>query len=131
VLARLSASLPQPVRFAVTGVLNTLLDVGIFGLLTWLTSIPAPVANVISYSCGLCNSFVVNQRWTFSVVPDGSSWRQFGRFLAVNLISLCVSTAMVWQLASSLGVMPAKLAAVLATYVLGFYLNKKLVFRCA
>ncbi len=47
-------------------------------------------ANVISYSCGTINSFLLNKKWTFKVQDD--KWKQAMRFLVLNLSCLALST---------------------------------------
>ena len=54
----------QMVKFAIVGVLNTLVDFAVFQalnlLLGWVY-----VAQVIGYSCGIINSYLWNSNWTF------------------------------------------------------------------
>ena len=54
----------QIVKFAIVGVLNTLVDFAVFQtlnlLLGWVY-----VAQVIGYSCGIINSYLWNSNWTF------------------------------------------------------------------
>lgn len=48
-------------------------------------------ANVISYSCGTINSFLLNKTWTFKV--QDKTREQARRFLILNLFCLALSTA--------------------------------------
>ena len=79
-------------KFAVVGVVNTLIDYGVFALLAQVLFVNVYLAQVISYSCGILNSYIWNRSWTFR-----SENRFFGptlvRFLALNLCMLGISTA--------------------------------------
>jgi putative flippase GtrA len=53
------------VRFAVTGVLNTLVGLGAIFALKWFAGMNDTLANLLGYALGLCVSYLVNSRWTF------------------------------------------------------------------
>lgn len=76
-------------RFAVTGCANTLVDFLVFMLLTKAAGIHYGISQVISYSCGVLNSFILNRLWTFGDVRhDSKTSGQLVRFVSVNLFSL-------------------------------------------
>lgn len=52
-------------KFAIVGVANTLIDYGMFTLLTRFGGVQVYLANVIGYACGMLNSYVFNRAWTF------------------------------------------------------------------
>lgn len=53
-------------KFAATGVLNTLVGLGTIFLLKWLLEVPDTWANLAGYCVGFTVSCFVNARWTFS-----------------------------------------------------------------
>jgi putative flippase GtrA len=53
------------VRFAVTGVLNTLVGLGTIFALKWFAGMNDTLANLLGYALGLMVSYLVNSRWTF------------------------------------------------------------------
>jgi putative flippase GtrA len=57
----------QAGKFSAVGVLNTLLDMGLYYMLTrWLGLAGLPVlAKAIAYTLGVVNSFFWNRHWTF------------------------------------------------------------------
>ena len=55
----------------------------------------AAVANVAAYAAGMINSFLLNRSWTFRVA--GNPTAQALRFAVVNLASLALSTATMFQ----------------------------------
>ncbi len=63
-IARHRHSIGEFIKFALVGLLNTAVDVAIFFLLTWVNT-PYVAAQVVSYSCGAANSYLLNKFWTF------------------------------------------------------------------
>ena len=120
------------VRFCITGGLNTAVDFLVFFLLRYLTGIGPYLGQVISYSAGILNSYCINRRWTFETKNRFFS-REMVRFLAVNLVVLGVSVASMWLLTGQFGwnTWVAKIATTALTMVLGFVLNRLVVFRGA
>jgi putative flippase GtrA len=112
-------------RFATVGAITTLLDIVLFTMLTGAAIPPAP-ANLVSYSCGIALSYVLNRSWTFGV---RHSHAQALKFCAATLTGLLISTALVAALAT---VMPATLAKILSVPIVFAwnYLTARLwVFR--
>jgi putative flippase GtrA len=115
-------------KFATVGVLNTVVDAGLFAALISTTSMAPVVANVISYSAGMLNSYILNRVWTFRKSSNTQMRPEFVRFVCFNLVALALSSAIIWQESSTLGVFRAKALAVLVTFVFGYAVNKYFVF---
>lgn len=113
------------VRFALTGVLNTLVGLGTIFALKWFAGMGDTHANLIGYAVGLLVSYLVNSRWTFgyrqSLLPV------LPRYLMVILLAYLVNLAVVHlciaglqlntYLAQACGVIPyAGLSYVLLRY---------------
>jgi len=117
------------VKFGLTGAMNTLVDFLAFTVLSWC-GVNLYLSQVLSYSAGMLNSYVVNRSWTFH-----AKGRFFGpqmrRFLIVNLSLLALSLGILRIAAGTLGLprLAAKLCATAVTMVLGFLLNRLWVFR--
>lgn len=125
----LPARLIRPLRFAIVGVSNTLIDVGVFSLLALGLAVLPATANVVSYAVGTANSWVLNRCWTFHDLAGSGSGAQFAGFAAINLAILGLSTALVWALAPVVGPLLAKLTAVLVCFGANYTLCRTLVFR--
>ncbi|MES1146803.1 MAG: GtrA family protein [Solimonas sp.] len=80
-------------RFAVTGVLNTLIGLGTIYALKWFWSIGDTLANMLGYLVGVMFSLVVNSRWTFQ--SRESLLVIAPRYLAVIAIAYLVNLACV------------------------------------
>ena len=124
-------------KFLVVGAVNFLVDFGIFKLLTVALSMLVAPANVISYTSGVINSFLLNRYWTFKIKHKFVSVH-FAKFVFVNLVSLGVNTLAVWVLVDLyhfsdglFGVqnLYAKLIATVFSFTVNFAGNKLLVFR--
>lgn len=123
--------LVQFIKFGLVGGMNTAVDFVVYTLLM-LSGVHYLAAQVISYTVGTVNSYVVNKLWTFKGAGSKSGNRkEFIRFVAVNLGSLLLSLVLLYALKSGLG-MPALLAKLLVTgvTVIVNYAGSKLwVFR--
>ncbi len=121
----------QFIKFNLVGVINTLVDFLVFTLLTAALHVNYLPAKVVSYSCGLINSYAFNSRWTFRA-ENRRTKKQKALFVLVNLVALCVSLGAMWVLKNKLGVESDFLCNVVATplsLVVNFVGNKLIVFR--
>ena len=130
-------TLIQFLKFIVVGIINFVVDFGIFKLLSSVVGMPVALSNIISYTCGVINSFLLNRYWTFKIKHRFLS-PHFAKFVFVNLISLGVNTLAVWVLVELYGFnsgllgienLYAKLIATVFSFTVNFAGNKLLVFR--
>ena len=141
------------VKFQCVGVVNFFVDFGVLTLLNVVLGWPLVMSNVISYTCGIINSFVFNRYWTFQMklkffsaytvaLPSRSGAKKrvihprflsaaFSKFIFVNLISLGINTLVVYILGGLYGLpnIWAKLVATAFSFTVNFAGNKLLVFR--
>ncbi len=127
-IARHHHTIGEFVKFALVGLLNTGVDVVIFFALTWL-GVMYLAAQVVSYSCGAANSYLLNKLWTFR--SCGLSYSEILRFTVVNLASLAISLISLHFFHDTLqmGLPPAKGGATVLALVANFLGNKLWVFR--
>lgn len=140
-------------KFTVVGIVNFGVDFGILTLLSKGLGFPVPLANTISYSCGVINSFLLNKYWTFKInlkffsvytIKPGKVFKKgarikffsphFIKFIFVNILSLGINTLTMYILVDlyRLNVFNniiAKAIATLFSFVVNFAGNKLLVFR--
>ena len=108
--------------------MNTLVDYMVFLVLSYL-SVDVYLSQIVSYSCGMLNSYIVNRSWTF-----GSKKRFFSAqmlaFIVVNSSLLLLSLGVLW-LGTRLGYgkLVSKLGATAVTLVVGFGVNRLWVFK--
>ena len=131
-MEKLKALFVQAVKFGLVGVINTLVDYLSYTLLLFIPFFAENyvLAQIIGYSLGLCNSLVLNKRWTFSQ-REPMTRRQLACFLAVNLAALAASTGILvltqerLQMSRYIG----KAISVVGSMAVNFVGNKLLVFR--
>lgn len=88
--AGMITALPRPIRFALVGVVNTLVGLGsIFALKAFL-GLGDIEANALGFLAGLGCSFFLNRRWTFehSGAVFGAAWRFALVFCAAYVANL-------------------------------------------
>lgn len=113
-------------RFCAVGVMNTLVDMGVFGALVQ-AGLWVMLAHMLSFSCSALNSYFINKYWTFARRgrPQG---REFLSFMLVTVVGLFISSLVLFLLKGAWGVYPAKMASVMAS-MLWNYLGARRVFQ--
>lgn len=92
------------------------------------SSLDATLANIFGYGAGVINSFIWNKFWTFQVKHETAA--QLGRFLALNLSCLILSSASLFLFTDSLGwpYLPVWLITMSIVTLLNFFISKLWVF---
>jgi len=118
--------------FAVVGVVNTLIDYGVFLCAYYLLGAPLVPANVLAWLVAVTGSYVMNSYITFAAESGRQlRWRSYGAFVASGVAGLIVNTA-VLVIATGWFQIPvpvAKLLAIGASFVVNFSLSHFVVFR--
>lgn len=84
-------TLGQFFKFAIVGILNTIITVTLFFLLYKLCNIYYIFSTILAYSAGILNSYLWNKYWTFRI-KKSSIVRELLKFLTINLIGLGLNT---------------------------------------
>ncbi len=117
------------VKFGLVGVVNTVIDLGLFVLLQRVLHVPYLIANIFAFAAAATNSYVLNRRWTFrSTAPD---WhREITQFFAVTLSAFLANEGLLYLLVAHVHLPPvvAKLLAVV-TVAWNFLANRLWTFR--
>ncbi|MBE9529805.1 MAG: GtrA family protein, partial [Proteobacteria bacterium] len=150
-----SAGLKQFSKFLVVGVSNFVISFAVFYLLYnyWklssifygllgqagkdlenlilqlgATSLDATLANIFGYGAGTINSFIWNKFWTFQVKHQAGT--QFGRFLALNLSCLILSSASLFLFTDYLrwSYLPVWFVTMAVVTIVNFMVSKYWVF---
>ncbi len=121
--------LVQGSRFVLVGVLNGIIGLGTTYAAYNLFNIPYPLANVLGYTLGLINSFILNKKWTFQSKKDPKKeiilfLLIFGVSYSLNLASVVVSVELL-HLDPNL----AQLVGIFFYTSSNFFGNKLLTFR--
>ena len=79
-------------RFSLVGIANTLIDFLMFTLFHGFIGLNYIVSQILGYSFGIANSFVLNKKWTFAGTNSNKkTGHELFQFIAVNLITLLVT----------------------------------------
>ncbi|MET3942450.1 putative flippase GtrA [Paenibacillus sp. PvP094] len=118
------------IKFGIVGVVNTAVDALVFTMLAALGA-PALIAQVISYSCGVLNSYWWNGRWTFRDARRQGPNNELLRFVTTNLIILVLISLILFLSNHILGwnLVISKAAATLLGMILNYIASRYWVFR--
>lgn len=126
------------IRFAAVGLLSTLLDFVILTALKNWFSWPTLPSNIISYSCGILNSYVLTRFWVYPEAKKHGTARQMMQFIIVSLIGLALNNILVLALEIpagkllhnlSYGFIPAKVVATGVVFLWNFFANRFWTFN--
>lgn len=90
----------QAGKFGLVGIMNTVIDLGIFNVLSQVFGVYVVVANIISVGVAIVNSYIWNKNWTFQDKSKENSVGKFAKFVIFSLIGMGLQTFMVWLLAT-------------------------------
>ena len=118
------------VKFGITGVMNTAVDFLVYTLLVSFFSMGLYVSQIISYSCGMLNSYVVNRKWTFST-QNGFFSGELVRFIVLNLSMMLLGMGISYVCTQKrmLHKLVAKLISTLLVLIINFLISNFWVFR--
>lgn len=127
----------EKVRFGLVGGVNTSVDFVVLFILARLFGVPAILANVISTSCAVAVSYVLNKKAVFGDA-DRNNRRQLILFIVVTLTGLwvlqsfviaSVTTALAGLTHDSWVLFAAKVVATVSTLVWNYLWYSRVVFR--
>lgn len=128
----LNGKLKYVSRFSLVGVSNTLIDFLIFTLFHGLIGLNFIVSQILGYSCGISNSFILNKKWTFSKTNSNKkTGHELFQFIVVNLISLIITLITMNFLVNSLGlnIYISKIIVTFVVQITNFLSYKMWVFH--
>src|SRR3990172_2879977 len=79
-------------KFAVVGVLNTVIDLGIVNVMVLVFKLNPVMSNVVGVSAAITNSYILNKKWTFQDKGKNVAG-QFGIFVLLSIIGLIINTS--------------------------------------
>jgi putative flippase GtrA len=116
--------------FAMVGVVNTFIDLGIFLAAYNLLELPLIPANVLAWLVAVSGSYVMNSFITFAAESGRQlRWRAYGAFVASGVAGVITNTAILVVASYWLPVLAAKLLAIAMSFVVNFSLSHFVVFR--
>ncbi len=103
----------QIVKFALVGIVNTAIDLGLLNILMWITNITMGVGysffKAISFTAAVVNSYFMNKYWTFGAKEEKIE-REFYQFFIISIggfiINVGSATIIVSVVPNFLGLSP-------------------------
>ncbi|MBC5628087.1 GtrA family protein [Clostridium sp. NSJ-6] len=125
----LSDDLFRFIKFALVGVLNTLMNWIIFFILN-ASGFYYLVANIISYSISTLNSYLWNSRWVFKYQGDNKKETTL-KFIVLNIFGLVLNTIILFVLVDKLKLnkMVGLIITTAIVMIINYMINKFWVFR--
>ena len=118
-------------KFALVGVLNTATDFVVFIFLLRVLDAPILIANLIGVATAVVVSFFANRHWTFAAAAEDAELggrQQFVRHVILAVVTIGVSSLVIYLAAPFMHALLAKLCASICTFVLSFTVSRKWVF---
>jgi putative flippase GtrA len=118
------------VSFATIGVGNTLIDFGVFTFAYKVLELPLVPSNVLAWLVAVSVSYVMNSLITFHA-ESGRALNRKGylTFVASGILGVIAATTVLVVLSYFMPVLVAKLASILAGFVVNFTMAHFVVFR--
>jgi putative flippase GtrA len=80
----------EVLAFGLIGLVNTVVDFGVYNALISLGALKANAASTVVASA---SSYAMNRRWTYRDRPRGAMHREYGLFFLFNLVGLGIQEA--------------------------------------
>lgn len=120
------------IRFSLVGASNTLLDFLMFTIFHEAFGAGYMISQVIGYSTGIVNSFILNKKWTFEdKSPGKKAAKKLIQFISVNLITLGITLIFMNLLVktANVNVYAAKVIVTFIAQISNFLIYKLWIFN--
>jgi putative flippase GtrA len=120
----------KALSFGMIGVVNTLVDLGVFLIALNVFALPLVPANVLAWLVAVTGSYVMNSFITFAHESGRQlRLRDYGGFVASGIAGVVTNTTVLVIASYWMPVLSAKLLAILASFLVNFSLSHFVVFR--
>ena len=124
------AFMVKAVSFACIGVVNTLIDFGVFSLAHLYLGLRIIVANILSWAIAVTGSYLMNSLITFAAESQRQlQLRAYVTFVASQIAGLIANTATVVVASYFMPVLVGKVLAIGVSFLVNFTLSHFIVFR--
>jgi putative flippase GtrA len=79
-------------RFALVGISGSVVDFGVFNLLSTVLLVSPTLSQAVSFTLGVLNNFTWNRLWTYPETRSNPILKQLGQFGVVNIFGLGIRT---------------------------------------
>lgn len=119
------------IRYLISGVCTTLVNIGVFTGLRYAAGLEMQVANCISIVSAILFAFVVNKKIVFDTGNRGNVWKEFLSFSGMRVLSLAVEVFGMQFLTACLHLqdMAAKIFLQIVVIGMNYVISKFYVFK--
>jgi putative flippase GtrA len=118
------------VSFGIIGVGNTVIDLGVFTVAFKVLALSLVPANIMAWIVAVSCSYVMNTMITFRAESGRQlRWKDYFNFVASGILGVIATTTTLVVLSHFIPVYAAKLASILAGFVVNFAMTHFVVFR--
>jgi len=130
-VARTDSALTQAFRYIFVGAVATVADIYCLHTLIARAHVPYLESAAVAFVVGLIVNYALSIRWVFASRTMGNRTVEFAVFGAIGLAGLGLTELVMWTSVEKLGlgVMLAKLLAVVVVFAWNFGLRRALLFR--
>jgi putative flippase GtrA len=122
--------LHKAINFALVGLVNMVVDFGLFATGYYVIGWPIIVANVVSWSIAVSGSYVMNSMTTFAAESGGQlRFKDYIGFVVSQSAGLVGNTATVFVASYFIPVWLGKVLAIGVSFLINFSLSHLVVFR--
>ncbi|MCM3601500.1 GtrA family protein [Robertmurraya korlensis] len=118
------------IKFSFVGAINTVVDFGVFSLLL-TNGCPILLSQILSYGCGMLNSFIMNRSWTFKENKRMENNSEPLKYVVANVATLILVSVLILLFINLLH-LPVLIAKVICTAIgmgMNFISSKFWVFQ--
>jgi putative flippase GtrA len=124
------AMLMKATSFALVGLVNTAIDLGVFLVAYNLLHLSLIPANVMAWFVAVSFSYVMNSTITFAAESGRKlRWRDYGVFVASGVVGVVANTTTLVLMSYVAPVLVAKFCAIGVSFLVNFTLSHFVVFR--
>jgi putative flippase GtrA len=116
--------------FAVIGILNSLIDLGVFLAAYNIFNLSLIPANIVAWMVAVSGSYIMNCFITFAAESGRLlRWRAYGAFVLSGVAGVLTNTTALVVASYWMPVLAAKILAIGASFIVNFSLSHLVVFR--
>lgn len=86
------------IKFAVVGVIGTMVDFGTYAILTRVFDVYYITATCISVFLAIINNFFLNKYWTFKKGQSGDTKKEYLKFFIVSVVNYFLNIGITWYI---------------------------------
>ncbi len=88
----------QFIKFAIVGVAGTIVDFGVYTVLTRVFGIYYIIATACSVFLAILNNFFLNKHWTFDRGNSGKAKSEYAKFFVVSIVNYFLNVGITYAI---------------------------------